>query len=46
MRRIIAIFAMFFFALIVLFAACAPRWVTNYKGQAEEKPVVPFTAFV
>ena len=40
MRRIFKISATCFFVLIVLFAGCAPRWVTNYEGQVEEKPVV------
>lgn len=40
MRRFFKISAAFFFVLIVFFAGCAPKWVTNYEGQAEEKPVV------
>lgn len=39
MRRFYRISGIFFFVLLVLFSACAPKWVTNYEGEPAGKPV-------
>ncbi len=39
MSRLYRISGIFFFVVLILFSACAPRWVTNYEGETGEKPI-------
>ncbi|NIA30586.1 MAG: NlpC/P60 family protein [Actinobacteria bacterium] len=39
MKRLYRISDIFFFGVLILFSACAPKWVTNYEGETAGKPV-------